>query len=149
MHRLIVTAALVLMTATWALAQNFSQEIQGVPTHRILQQPSVTTPAGPSPCERLLPVMVTIWQNQRKVPRILMTPEQATDQRSWHALCRETGPWEERLHKAIFPGKPYGQGWGRALGLEEPSRPSRTTTHTQCHGGHFVGYWCSSTTYTD
>jgi hypothetical protein len=106
---------------------------------------SLTTAQAASPCERLLPVMATIRQGQQQPRMPRLTPEQETDWRSWNALCQDK-PWPQRLHAILHPGTPYGQGWGAALGHDAPSSPSTTTTTTTCHGGPFLGYWCTSTT---
>lgn len=101
-------------------------------------------------CERLLAMMITIRLEERQAARLpRLPPEQERAWTAWNAQCRDTPPWAQRLHARLHPEKPWGQGWGRALGLEAPIPSSRSTTSTTCHGGGFVGYWCTSTTHND
>lgn len=96
-----------------------------------------------SPCERLLPVMVTIRQGEQQLRMPRLTPAQETDWRSWNALCQDK-PWPQRLHAALHPGTPYGQGWGAALGLETPSAPMYPVYRIpfRCVGGRYSGIYC-------
>jgi hypothetical protein len=135
----LITAAVLLFSATTALAQTFTPEIQGVPTHRILQQPSVTTPA-PSSCGALLLLRHEAREATRQGQ--VWTPEQEAIGRAWKAQC-DTKEWASRL-AAMAPKDCTGDcGAGRPPGYYLPYIPPYQPMTTTCFFGR---YFSSCTT---